>query len=69
MGTVQEARVRGTSIVGSCHQAMASEDMTVDTSVCEIENTNLVIPYKVYVGFFGDKGQVHIHIHNLGIKQ
>jgi hypothetical protein len=34
---VQEPRGRGTSAVGSYYRATASDDVTVDTSVCNSE--------------------------------
>jgi hypothetical protein len=34
LGIVRELRGRGLSAVGSCYEAVAIEDVTVDTSVC-----------------------------------
>jgi hypothetical protein len=33
-GIIREPRGRGMPAIGSCYRAMASEDVTVDTSMC-----------------------------------
>jgi hypothetical protein len=37
MGTVRELRTKGTSAIGNCYQATASEEVTVNSSVCNSE--------------------------------
>jgi hypothetical protein len=65
--TVREPRGRGTSSVGSRYRATASEDMTVNTSVCVTVNCKLWLPVvlKCAVNSITNPNPVYSHSYKL----